>query len=54
MPVKWKSLRLNIKENEAYITLGTPTEVLSETGRRTCYYGPMKDYGFLSIVINSL
>ena len=48
MPVKWKSLRLNIKEDEAYTILGPPNETLSEPGKKIYRYGQITEYGFLT------
>ena len=47
MPVKWKSLRLNIKEDEAFAILGSPNKTLSEPGKTTYCYGKMAEYGSL-------
>jgi len=48
MPIKWKSLRLNIKEEEAYSILGSPSEILSEPGKKIYCYGRITEYGFLT------
>jgi hypothetical protein len=47
MPVKWRSLRLNIKEDEAFAILGPPNKKLSEPGKIIYCYGKMAEYGSL-------
>jgi hypothetical protein len=47
MPIKWKSLRLNIKEEEAFSILGPPNKTLSEPGKKIYCYGKMAEYGSL-------
>jgi|GEM_PF-1965586 len=47
MLVKWKSLRLNIKEEEAFSILGPPNKTLSEPGKKIYCYGKMAEYGSL-------
>ncbi len=48
MPIKWKSLRLNIKEDEAYSILGLPQETSSEPGEKIYHYGKIIEYGSLT------
>jgi hypothetical protein len=47
MHVKWRSLRLNIKEDEAVSILGPPNKTLSEPGKQIYCYGKMAEYGSL-------
>ena len=48
MPIKWKSLRLNIKEDEAFSILGSPQETSSENGGKVYHYGKIAKYGYLT------
>jgi len=48
MPIKWKSLRLNIKEDEVYSILGPPNNTSSEPGKKIYRYGQIAEYGFLT------
>jgi len=47
IPINWKSLRLNIKEDEAFSILGPPDKTLSETGKKVYHYGLIAEYGSL-------
>ncbi|PKL48337.1 MAG: hypothetical protein CVV39_04515 [Planctomycetes bacterium HGW-Planctomycetes-1] len=47
MPVRWRSLRLNIKEDEAFLMLGHPNKTVSEPGKKIYCYGRIAEYGSL-------
>jgi len=48
MPIKWKSLRLNIKEDEVSSILGPPQETSFEPGKKVYHYGKITEYGSLT------
>jgi hypothetical protein len=48
MPIKWKALRLNIKEEEVYSILGPPQETSSGPGEKVYHYGKITEYGYLT------
>jgi hypothetical protein len=47
MPVKWRTLKLNIREQDASTLLGEPEEKINEVGRILYRYGKMGEYGIL-------
>ena len=48
MPMQWRILKLNIREEDVYKVLGTPDDKsITEDGKTIYRYGQLKKYGFL-------
>jgi hypothetical protein len=51
MPVKWRSLKLNIREQDVLEILGVPDEKINSEGKFVFRYGRLGEYGILEFEI---